>query len=209
MKTSGDGLAAALPQVAQADPGVDEDGDDSRLEDGEDQREEVEARPDHQHGPRPVPDADGPQAQGDLVADLVELADSSAAPAHCPVRRSRRDGIVDGRCVGVSARHIDQPAGDIGYVETRRSPRDSTDGLPDQGMRREERAHQAIDGLRLVLEEQVPGLVEAVDLGRWESPHPLVEHRLVEHEVRMPQAISIGMPASKWQPIPRARRSGS
>ena len=40
-----------------------------------------------------------------------------------------------------------------------------------------------IDRLRLVLEEQVPGPGETVDLGRGEPPHPFVEERLVEDEV--------------------------
>ena len=60
MKTSGAASRQHWPRFAQADPGVDQHRHDARLEQGENQREEVEAGPDHHHGPRAAGDSHAP-----------------------------------------------------------------------------------------------------------------------------------------------------
>ena len=85
------GLAAALTQVAQADPRVDQHRHDARFEQGEDQREEVEPGPDHHHGPRAAADPDRLEAMRDPIAVPIELPVSQvrvadAAAAVSPVR---------------------------------------------------------------------------------------------------------------------------
>ena len=74
-KPSGSAFGQAANEIAAAHAGVDQDGHGPGLEQGEDQRDEVDARPDQQGQPRTRRNAHRPQPCGDPVAVLVQLAE--------------------------------------------------------------------------------------------------------------------------------------
>ena len=69
------GLGQAADQIPPAHARVDQDRHRARLEQPEDQRDEVDARPNQQGQPRAGQRADAVEPSGDTVAVVVELAE--------------------------------------------------------------------------------------------------------------------------------------
>ena len=73
-KNLGLGFTAALSQIAQPNPRIDQDGHDAGLEQSKDEREKVEARPHHDHGSNSAADPDGLEPLRNSIAIKIELA---------------------------------------------------------------------------------------------------------------------------------------
>ncbi len=105
-------LATTLGQAAQADARVDQDRHDARLEHGEDQREEIQARPHHHDSPGAGRNADRSQSVSDLVTIPIELTIGQVRVPD-PTRPIASCGHDDRQSVGFPPGHRAQVVSDI------------------------------------------------------------------------------------------------
>ena len=102
------GLGPAFGKTAQhaldTHAGVDHHRDDAGFEQAEDQREEIQAGPDHENGAGAPGDAGFFQTAGDAVGIGVQLGEGEMGVGHPAVRiaTDRRD---DGLFIGKGGRH--------------------------------------------------------------------------------------------------------
>ena len=112
-------MREAAAKIGQADAGVDQHRHGAKLEQGEGQREEIQARRHHQCRSHAAPDADALEAEGQHVALLLQFAEGKLPVSHLALRIQavRADNR---RALRLEFRHVRQVRGDIRGFASRR-----------------------------------------------------------------------------------------
>ena len=98
-------ILKALQQMVASHSWVDEHDNGSRLEEGERQRDKINARFNHQHDAMPRLDTDAMQAGGKSLAIVVQLTKCDRVVVSLPLRSSLRVQDVGSSSPGPGGRH--------------------------------------------------------------------------------------------------------